>query len=142
MVSSVDNASLINNRFRSRPNGAGTQAEVGASVLSNEGAVVQADTGDKKRKFTDIFQDGVKNSADLSDCIAVPRTIFKGYLGIMVGTTALTASSFIKNAAAKKSLALGGLLTSLYGTWSFVRPYILKGAVPTVDRNKCVEGGK
>lgn len=90
----------------------------------------------QKKKFTDKFQDKLKNSADMSDCITVPRTIFKGYLGIMTGTTALTASSFIKNPIAKKCLGLGGLATSLYGTWSFVRPYILKDSVPTVNLNE------
>ena len=90
----------------------------------------------QKKKFTDKFQDRLKNSADMSDCISVPRTIFKGYLGIMTGTTALTIGSFIKNPVAKKVLSIGGLATSLYGTWSFVRPYILKGAVPTVNLNE------
>lgn len=89
----------------------------------------------QRQKFTDKFQTRLKNSADMSDCITVPRTIFKGYLGIMVGTTALTMGSFIKNPVAKKVLSLGGLATSLYGTWSFVRPYILKGSVPTVNLN-------
>ena len=89
-----------------------------------------------KQKFTDKFQDKLKNSADMSDCITVPRTIFKGYLGIMAGTTAMTMGSFIKNPTAKKVLSLGGLATSLYGTWSFVRPYLLKGAVPTVNLNE------
>lgn len=89
----------------------------------------------QRQKFTDKFQTKLKNSADMSDCITVPRTIFKGYLGIMVGTTALTMGSFIKNPVAKKVLSLGGLATSLYGTWSFVRPYILKGSVPTVNLN-------
>ncbi len=90
----------------------------------------------QRQKFTDKFQTKLKNSADMSDCITVPRTIFKGYLGIMVGTTALTMGSFIKNPVAKKVLSLGGLATSLYGTWSFVRPYLLKGSVPTVDLNQ------
>lgn len=90
----------------------------------------------QEKKFTDKFQDKLKNPADMSDCINVPRTIFKGYLGIMTGTTALTMGSFIKNPTAKKVLSLGGLATSLYGTWSFVRPYILKGAVPTVNLNE------
>lgn len=90
----------------------------------------------QRQKFTDKFQTKLKNSADMSDCITVPRTIFKGYLGIMVGTTALTMGSFIKNPVAKKVLSLGGLATSLYGTWSFVRPYLLKGSVPSVDLNQ------
>lgn len=90
----------------------------------------------QKKKFTDKFQDKLKNPADMSDCITVPRTIFKGYLGIMTGTTALSVASFIKNPAIKKGLSLAGLASSLYGTWSFVRPYILKDAVPTVDLNQ------
>lgn len=89
-----------------------------------------------KQKFTDKFQTGLKNSADMSDCISVPRTIFKGYLGIMAGTTAMTAGSFIKNPTIKKCLSLGGLASSIYGTWSFVRPYILKDSVPTVNLNE------
>lgn len=98
-------------------------------------SVSSVNSQQQRQKFTDKFQTKLKNSADMSDCITVPRTIFKGYLGIMVGTTALTMGSFIKNPVAKKVLSLGGLATSLYGTWSFVRPYILKGSVPTVNLN-------
>lgn len=90
---------------------------------------------EKQQKFTDKFQTKLKNSADMSDCITVPRTIFKGYLGIMAGTSALTAGSFVKNPAMKKGLSLTGVALSMYGTWSFVRPYILKGSVPTVNLN-------
>lgn len=90
----------------------------------------------KSEKFTDNFQTKLKNSADMSDCITVPRTIFKGYLGIMTGTTALTVGTFVKNKTLKKALSVAGALISLYGTFAFVRPYILKGAVDTVDLNK------
>ena len=53
------------------------------------------ETSDKNS--TDVlkmFHDKAKNSADMTDSILVPRTIFKGYLGIMTGTTLLTLSSF------------------------------------------------
>lgn len=103
--------------------------------ISAINSVSSVNSQPQRQKFTDKFQTKLKNSADMSDCITVPRTIFKGYLGIMVGTTALTMGSFIKNPVAKKVLSLGGLATSLYGTWSFVRPYILKGSVPTVNLN-------
>ena len=33
---------------------------------------------ENKRHFTDNFQTKVRNSADMQDCISVPRTIFKG----------------------------------------------------------------
>ena len=79
------------------------------------------------RKLLDNFQTKVRNSADLNDTIIVPRTIFKGYLGIMTGTTLLTLGSLLtKHPKISKPLSITGVLTSLYGTWAFVRPYILK----------------
>ena len=89
-------------------------------------------------KFVDKFQNNVKNNADMTDTIVVPRTIFKGYLGIMTGTTIVTAASFInktKHPVFSKLAMLTGLLTSLYGTWAFVRPFIVKDA-PGVAHTK------
>lgn len=86
----------------------------------------------RKKNSTDflkIFHDKVKNSADMTDSILVPRTIFKGYLGIMTGTTLLTLSSLSgKHHKISKPLGILGALTSLYGTWAFVRPFIVKDA--------------
>lgn len=86
----------------------------------------------RKKNSTDflkIFHDKVKNSADMTDSILVPRTIFKGYLGIMTGTTLLTLSSLSgKQPKISKPLGILGALTSLYGTWAFVRPFIVKDA--------------
>ena len=73
-----------------------------------------------------------KNSADMNDTIIVPRTIFKGYLGIMTGTTLVTIANFINKTKHPKLFRtgmIGGLLTSFYGTWAFVRPFILKDKV-------------
>lgn len=79
--------------------------------------------------FLKMFHDKAKNSADMTDSILVPRTIFKGYLGIMAGTTLLTLSSFtVKHPKISKPLGIVGALTSLYGTWAFVRPFIVKDA--------------
>lgn len=90
----------------------------------------------KQEKFTDKFQTKLKNVSDMQDCITVPRTIFKGYLGIMTGTTLGSIASLMKPSKLKKAVALTGIATALYGTWAFVRPYITKGVVPTVDLNK------
>lgn len=88
------------------------------------------ETSDKNS--TDVlkmFHDKAKNSADMTDSILVPRTIFKGYLGIMTGTTLLTLSSLSgKHPKISKPLGILGALTSLYGTWAFVRPFIVKDA--------------
>lgn len=84
----------------------------------------------KKNDFLQNFQTKVKNSADMTDTIVVPRTIFKGYLGIMTGTTLATLGTFTNKKLPKlaKVLSVTGLLLSLYGTFSFVRPYIIKDA--------------
>lgn len=83
----------------------------------------------KKQSILDKIHTYTKNSADMNDTIIVPRTIFKGYLGIMTGTTLLTLGGLFnskKYPKTSKSLTAAGLLTSLYGTWAFVRPFIVK----------------
>lgn len=82
--------------------------------------------------FLDKFQTNIKNSADMTDTLVVPRTIFKGYLGIMTGTTLVTLAGLVnkeKHQKMFKGTMAAGLLASLYGTWAFVRPYIIKDAV-------------
>ena len=90
----------------------------------------------KKETFLDKFHTKTKNSADMTDTIVVPRTIFKGYLGFMLGTT-LTALGGI--AKAKKAISyplnIAGIISCLYGTWAFVRPFVLKDA-PGVANKK------
>lgn len=82
-----------------------------------------------KQTFLDKFHTKTKNSADMTDTIVVPRTIFKGYLGIMTGTTMVTLGGLAnKKPKLNKALMISGLLTSLYGTWAFVRPFIIKDA--------------
>ena len=86
-------------------------------------------TKNKQKSFLDKFQTGVKNSADMTDTIVVPRTIFKGYLGIMVGTALATLGAFIpKPKIFSTGLKIAGIILSTYGTWAFVRPYIIKDA--------------
>lgn len=83
----------------------------------------------EKKDYLAMFYEKTKNSADMTDSILVPRTIFKGYLGIMTGTTLLTLGSLInKYPKVSKPLSIAGVLTSLYGTWAFVRPFIIKDA--------------
>lgn len=90
-------------------------------------AFTAQNTQQKERSFLDKFQTKVRNSADMNDTLVVPRTIFKGYLGIMTGTTLLTLGSLLSNRKKlSKTLSIAGALTSFYGTWAFVRPYIIK----------------
>lgn len=74
----------------------------------------------------DKFETEIKNSADMNDTIKVPRTIFKGYLAFTASTSFLTVAML----AAKKHPNLSAIFNILsaasiiYGTFSFVRPYI------------------
>src|SRR5574344_2435986 len=83
-----------------------------------------------KVKFTDKFATKVKNSADMKDTVNVPRTIFKGYLAFMVGTAAASVANIIKQPTIKKALNLSAIAMTTYGTWAFVRPYVLKDKQP------------
>jgi len=88
---------------------------------------------DQRGRILDSIHSYTKNSADLNDTIIVPRTIFKGYLGIMSGTTLVTLAGLLNKAKHPKmfkSLMGAGLLTSMYGTWAFVRPFVLKDKEP------------
>lgn len=84
-----------------------------------------------KKSWLDRIHENTKNKADMTDAIVVPRTIFKGYLGIMTGTTIVTLGGLVNKAKHPKifkGTMAAGLLTSLYGTWAFVRPFIVKDA--------------
>lgn len=85
----------------------------------------------RSKSWLDRIHENTKNSADMTDSIVVPRTIFKGYLGIMAGTTVVTLGGLVnrvKHPNIFKGTMAAGLLTSFYGTWAFVRPFIIKDA--------------
>ena len=82
---------------------------------------------DKKQDLLAKIHEKTKNSADMTDTIVVPRTIFKGYLGIMTGTTLVTLGGLLnKYSKISKLFSITGLLASMYGTYAFVRPFIIK----------------
>jgi len=89
----------------------------------------------KKTSLLDKFETKQKNAADMNDCVAVPRTIFKGYLGIMFGTSLATIAGNLKSSKIKTGLNIVAIGLSALGTWCFARPYVLKNAVPTVKAN-------
>ena len=89
---------------------------------------------EKKSDFLSKFHKNARNQADMTDTVVVPRTIFKGYLGFMAGTTLTSIGALLKNhPKISKTFNIVGLLTCLYGTYSFVRPFIIKD-VKGVDK--------
>lgn len=84
----------------------------------------------QKNGLIDRFETKMINSADLNDTVKVPRTIFKGYLAFFAGTALTTIAAIAKNKHKKiaNTLNIASALILTYGTFSFVRPYIIKGA--------------
>ena len=83
------------------------------------------------KSFLDRIHENTRNASDMTDTIVVPRTIFKGYLGIMAGTTLVTMAGITNKTKFPKLFKVimaAGLLSSMYGTWAFVRPFIVKDA--------------
>ena len=81
-----------------------------------------------KLNFVDKFSENIKNSADLDDTVNVPRTIFKGYLAFTLGTSLGAISGLLKKGKAKNVLGALASVTSILGTWFFVRPYVIKNS--------------
>jgi hypothetical protein len=54
-------------------------------------------TQEKKSDFLSKFHENARNQADMTDTVVVPRTIFKGYLGFMAGTTLTSIGALLKN---------------------------------------------
>lgn len=98
------------------------------SNYKQETKVIQNPT--KKPSALDKFETSIINSADLNDMVQVPRTIFKGYLAFMAGTALGSVAMVTKNKHIKLSnflnIVSAGLL--LFGTFSFVRPYIIRNS--------------
>lgn len=74
----------------------------------------------------DFLSEKVVNKNDLSDMVTTPRAIFKGYLCFTVGTTISTIGGFFRNSIIANSLKTLGCLTSIYGTYNFVKPYLIR----------------
>ena len=79
-----------------------------------------------KPDILDIFSEKVVNKRDLTDMVTVPRTIFKGYLCFTAGTAINAISSLCGKGKLSKGLGIAGNLISIYGTFNFVKPFLIK----------------
>ena len=79
-----------------------------------------------KPDILDIFSEKVVNKKDLTDMVTVPRTIFKGYLCFTAGTAINAISSLCGKGKLSKGLGIAGNLISIYGTYNFVKPFLIK----------------
>lgn len=84
-----------------------------------------------KGDFFDKISEKVVNPKDISDTVKMPRTIFKGYLSFMIGSTLMFMANPIKDIKGFKTISkflnFAGLGATIVGTYEFVKPFLLKG---------------
>ena len=56
-------------------------------------------------------------------------------LDILIIAIIFIGGLFTKHPKIKNTITAAGILTALYGTWAFVRPFVIKDA-PGVDKTK------
>lgn len=86
-----------------------------------------------KPDVLDFLSEKVVNKNDLNDMVTTPRAIFKGYLCFTAGTAVNTIASFIKKEKIANPLKILGCIVSLYGTYNFVKPYLIRNDKLTKD---------
>lgn len=85
-----------------------------------------ANKPNKKESVLDKFHTGIKNSADMNDTIEVPRTIFKGYMAFTASTSLGALAGLLKKFKTLSTvLTTLSVVSGLWGTYSFVRPYLI-----------------
>lgn len=83
-------------------------------------------TQEYKPDILDIFSEKVVNKRDITDTVTVPRAIFKGYLCFTAGTTINAIAGMMKKSGFSKYLGIAGSLVAIYGTFNFVKPFLIK----------------
>lgn len=79
-----------------------------------------------KPDVLDILSEKVVNKNDLNDMVTTPRSIFKGYLCFTTGTALNAIAAMLKQNKFSKGLNIAGSLISIYGTYNFVKPYLIR----------------
>lgn len=87
---------------------------------------VQQPKVEYKPDVLDILSEKVVNKNDLNDMVTTPRAIFKGYLCFTAGTTINAIAGMLKNNKITNGLRILGSLLSIYGTYNFVKPYLIR----------------
>ena len=91
-------------------------------IKKTEKVVIQ----EYKADILDILSEKVVNKNDLNDMVTTPRAIFKGYLCFTAGTTINAIASLLKDNKFTKGLKKAASVISIYGTYNFVKPYLIR----------------
>ena len=79
-----------------------------------------------KPDILDILSEHVVNRRDITDTVTIPRAIFKGYLCFTVGTAINAIVSMFQQNKYTKCLSIGSSLISIYGTYNFVKGFLIQ----------------
>ncbi len=90
---------------------------------------LKTQTEEYKPDVFEVLSKKVINKKDLNDMVTIPRNIFKGYLCFTVGTAINAIASLFNNDKARKIFTIFGSLASIYGTFNFVKPYLIRNNV-------------
>lgn len=88
--------------------------------------VEQSKALDYKPDVLDVLSEKVVNRRDITDTVTVPRAIFKGYLCFTAGTAINAIAGMLKQGKFSKGLGIAGSLISIYGTFNFVKSFLIK----------------
>ena len=94
-----------------------------------------------KRELIDVISENVLNPRDVKDCVAVPRGIFKAYILLMAGSSAMLTAAALpqKWKVTKTVLNIGSAILSGASAIYFAKPFAFKGLSPTVTREEVDE---
>lgn len=83
-------------------------------------------TPEYKPDILDILSEKVVNRRDITDTVTIPRAIFKGYLCFTVGTAINAIAGMLQQGKLTKGMNIAGSLISIYGTYNFVKSFLVK----------------
>ncbi len=95
-----------------------------------------------KQDILDIFSEKVVNKNDIEDMVKVPRSIFKGYLCFTTGTAINAITSYMKKSKLTNALQIIGGLISIYGTFNFVKPFLIRNTEQKQNKTDLTKTGK
>ena len=80
----------------------------------------------QKKDVIDIISDKFASKRDVYDTVTMPRAIFKGYLCFTAGTAINAIAGMLKKSNFSKALGITSSLISIYGTYNFVKPFLVR----------------
>ena len=80
----------------------------------------------RKKDIIDIVSDKFSSKKDVYDTVTMPRAIFKGYLCFTAGTAINAIAGMLKKTNLSKALGITSSLISIYGTYNFVKPFLVR----------------